>query len=343
MKTRKLGSQGLEVSTIGLGCLSMSDFYGTAEEHEALATVARARELGVTFLDTADCYGPFTNEEIVGRAIRGQRESFVIATKFGFQRDRRGAWLGLDARPERVAPACEASLRRLGIEQIDLYYLHCPDPNVPIEETVGAIGELVQAGKVRCIGISNATPEHVRRAHAAHPLTAVQNDFSLAVRDAESELLPCLRELGVGLVAFSPLARGLLSGTVRSVGDMFEGDFRRHLSTFGGGNLEHNLELTERLAEIAAGYGASAAQLALAWLLAQGPDVVPIPGTTRPAKLEANAAAAELRLRPADVAALDMLFAPGAVAGSNSWSREENVAANAARAAALTASGRPDS
>jgi aryl-alcohol dehydrogenase-like predicted oxidoreductase len=342
METRKLGSQGLEVSAIGLGCLSMSDFYGTAEEHEAFETVARALELGVTFLDTADCYGPFTNEEIVGRAIRGQRESFVIATKFGFIRERSGAWLGLDARPERVAGACEDSLRRLGIEQIDLYYLHCPDPNVPIEETVGAMGELVSAGKVRCIGISNATPDHVRRAHAAHPLTAVQNDFSLAVREPERELIPCLRELGVGLVAFSPLARGLLSGTVRSVGEMFEGDFRRHLSTFGDGNLERNLELIERLGELAAGYGATAAQLALAWVLAQGPDVVPIPGTARRAKLEANVAAAELRINADDLATIDALFAPGAVAGSNTWTREENVAANAARAAALTASGQAD-
>jgi len=341
MQTRTLGRQGLEVSAIGLGCLSMSDFYGAAEEREAVETVARALELGVNFLDTADCYGPFTNEEIVGRAIRGHRESFVIATKFGFMRDRSGAWLGLDARPERVAAACEASLQRLGIERIDLYFLHCPDPNVPVEETVGAMGELVLAGKVRCIGISNATPEHVRRAHAAHPLTAVQNDYSLAVREPERELLPCLRELGIGFVAFSPLARGLLSGTVRSVDEMFAGDFRRHLSTFADGNLEHNLELIERLGALAAGYGVSAAQLALAWVLAQGADVVPIPGTARRAKLEQNAAAADVRISPADLEQLDELFASGALAGSNTWTRAESEAANAVRQSLVGGKPRP--
>jgi aryl-alcohol dehydrogenase-like predicted oxidoreductase len=337
-----LGSQGLEVSAIGLGCLSMSDFYGTADEREAFETVSRARELGVTLLDTADCYGPFTNEEIVGRAIAGQRESFVIATKFGFMRDATGAWLGLDASPERVAPAADASLRRLGIDHIDLYYLHCPDPNVPVEETVGAMGALVAAGKVRHIGISNATPDHVRRAHAAHPLSAVQNDYSLAVRDPEGELLPCLRELGIGFVPFSPLARGLLSGAVRSVDEMYEGDFRRHLSTFADGNLEQNLQLIGKLEEIADGHGVSAAQLALAWVLAQGPDVVPIPGTARRAKLEANAAATQVRLDAADLSLLDELFAPGAVAGRNNWTREESAAASATRQSALAGSERRD-
>jgi aryl-alcohol dehydrogenase-like predicted oxidoreductase len=337
MERRLLGEQGLEVSAIGLGCLSMSDFYGQADEKDAADTVARALELGVTLLDTADCYGPFTNEEIVGRAIAGRRESFIVSTKFGFLRDRAGDWLGLDARPERVAAAADASLRRLGSEHVDLYYLHCPDPRVPIEETVGAMGELVQAGKVRYLGISNATPEHVRRAHAAHPLSAVQNDYSLAVREPEDELLPCLRELGIGFVAFSPLARGLLTGAIRSVEEMFGGDFRRHLTTFADGNLERNLRLVSRLADIAAGYDATAAQLAIAWVLAQGGDVVPIPGTARREKLEANTASAQLRISAADLALLDELFAPGALAGSNNWTREESTAANAARQGALAA------
>ena len=250
-------------------------------------------------------------------------------------REETGAWLGLDARPERVAEAADASLRRLGTDWIDLYFLHCPDPNVPIEETVGAMGELVTSGKVRYIGISNASPEHVRRAHAAHPLSAVENDYSLAVREPEHELLPCLRELGIGLVAFSPLARGLLTGTVRSVDEMFAGDFRRHLSSFADGNLDRNLGLIERLAEIAAGYGITAAQLALAWVLAQGGDVVPIPGTARRSNLEANVAAAAVRLGASDRSALDELFAPGALAGSNAWTRDESAAANAARRSAL--------
>jgi aryl-alcohol dehydrogenase-like predicted oxidoreductase len=252
-------------------------------------------------------------------------------------RDPGGAWLGLDARPERVAAACDASLRRLDIGHIDLYFLHCPDPNVPIEETVGAMGELVQAGKVSYLGISNATSEHVRRAHATHPLSAVQDDYSLAVREPEHELLPCLRELGIGFVAFSPLARGLLTGTVHAVEEMFGGDFRRHLTTFADGNLERNLGLVERLAEIGRQYDATAAQLAIAWVLAQGRDVVPIPGTARREKLEANAAAAQLRITAADLALLDELFAPGALAGSNNWTREESAAANAARRSALAA------
>ncbi len=338
MERRLLGRQGLEVSAIGLGCLSMSDFYGQAEETDAVATVSRALELGVTLLDTADCYGPFTNEEIVGRAIAGRRESFVVSTKFGFIRERSGEWVGLDARPERVAAAAEASLGRLGVDWIDLYYLHCPDPNVPIEETIGAMAELVVAGKVRYLGISNATPEHVRRADKVHPLTAVQNDYSLAVRDPEPELLPCLREFGIGLVPFSPLARGLLTGTVRSTEEMFDGDFRRHLTRFADGNLEPNLRLVGQLAEIASGYDATAAQLAIAWVLAQGRDVVPIPGTARREKLEANVAAAQLDLTLADLALLDELFAPGAFAGSNNWTPEESVAANAARRSALAGS-----
>jgi aryl-alcohol dehydrogenase-like predicted oxidoreductase len=315
MEKRTLGESGLEVSAEGLGCMGMSEFYGVADEGEALATIERALELGVTFLDTADMYGPFTNERLVGRAIARRRDEVVLATKFGNVRGPRGERLGVRGDPEYVREACEASLRRLGIEAIDLYYQHRVDPEVPIEETVGAMAELVEQGKVRHLGLSEAAPETIRRAHATHPITALQTEYSLWSRDPEDEILPALRQLGIGFVPYSPLGRGFLTGRFRSREDLPEDDFRRDSPRFAGGNFDRNLELVERVEEIATEQDVTAGQLALAWVLAQGEDLVPIPGTKHRRYLEENVAAAEIELSEEDLRRIDEAAPQGAAAG----------------------------
>jgi len=316
MKTRRLGSRGLEVSAVGLGCMGMSEFYGAIDEDEAVATIHRALELGVTLIDTADIYGPFTNERLVGRAIAGRRDAVVLATKFGNVRREDGSWVGIDGRPEYVHSACDASLKRLGVEHIDLYYQHRVDKKVPIEETVGAMAELVQAGKVRHLGLSEASPETIRRAHAVHPITALQTEYSLWSRDPEERLLPTVRELGIGFVAYAPIGRGFLSGRFRSpddVGD--EGDFRSRHPRFQGDNFRRNRELVERLEALAAEKGVTPAQLALAWVLHQGDDIVPIPGTKHRTYLQENVAAVEIELSEEDLARIDEAAPRGVTAG----------------------------
>ena len=316
METRRLGSRGLEVSAVGLGCMGMSEFYGATDEDEALATIHRALELGVTLIDTADIYGPFTNERLVGRAIAGRRDEVVLATKFGNVRREDGSWVGIDGRPEYVHSACDASLKRLGVEHIDLYYQHRVDKKVPIEETVGAMAELVQAGKVRHIGLSEASPETIRRAHAVHPITALQTEYSLWSRDPEERLLPTVRQLGIGFVAYAPIGRGFLSGRFRSpddVGD--EGDFRSRHPRFQGDNFRRNRELVERLEALAAEKGVTPAQLALAWVLHQGDDIVPIPGTKHRTYLQENVAAVEIELSEEDLARIDEAAPHGVTAG----------------------------
>jgi aryl-alcohol dehydrogenase-like predicted oxidoreductase len=315
MQTRKLGGQGLEVSMQGLGCMGMSEFYGERDDEESIATIHRALELGVNLLDTADMYGPFTNERLVGRAIRGRREQVVLATKFGNVRGENGERLGVRGDPEYVRAACHASLERLGVDHIDLYYQHRVDRNVPIEETVGAMAELVQEGKVRFLGLSEASPETVRRAHRVHPISALQTEYSLWTRDVENRILPTTRELGIGFVAYSPLGRGFLSGRFTSPEDLAEDDFRRHNPRFQGENFRRNLEIVERVREIAEEKGVTAAQLALAWVHHQGEDVVPIPGTKRRRYLEENVAAAELTLAAEDLRRLDEAAPPGVTAG----------------------------
>ena len=314
MEQRTLG-QGLTVSAVGLGCMGMSQTYGPVDEAEARATLLRAIDLGVTFLDTADMYGPFTNERLVGDAIKGRRDEVVLATKFGQERREDGSFVGINGRPDYVRRACDASLHRLGVDHVDLYYQHRIDTTVPIEETWGAMSELVAAGKARYLGISEAAPATVRRAHAVHPMAASQNEYSLFSRDPETELLPTLRELGIGLVAYSPLGRGLLTGAITSTDQLGEGDGRRRMPRFDGDNFARNLTLVGKVRELAEARGVTAGQLALAWVLAQGADVVPIPGTKRRAYLEQNAAAAEVELRPDDLAELDDLTPSGAVAG----------------------------
>jgi aryl-alcohol dehydrogenase-like predicted oxidoreductase len=315
MDRRTLGSQGFEVSAEGLGCMGMSYAYGAGDEEGGIATIHRAIELGVTLLDTAEAYGPYTNEELVGRAVAGRREEVEIATKFGF--DFKGETRGIDGSPENARRVCDESLRRLGTDHIDLYYQHRVDPDVPIEETVGAMGELVAAGKVRFIGLSEAAPETIRRAHATHPLSAVQSEYSLWTRDPEDEVLPTLRELGIGFVPYSPpLGRGFLTGQIRSLDDLPEEDWRRTNPRFQGEALAENLRLADRVAELAEGIGATPAQVALAWVLAKGDDLVPIPGTKSPARLEENAAAADLALTDAQVAALDAAISRDAVRGA---------------------------
>jgi len=315
METRALGSEGLEVSAEGLGCMGMSEFYGSSDEGEAIATIQRALELGVTFLDTADMYGPFNNERLVGRAIADRRERVVLATKFGNQRTEDGSFVRINGTPEYVREACDASLQRLGIDQIDLYYQHRVDSSVAIEETVGAMKELVDAGKVRYLGLSEASPETIRRAHAVHPISALQTEFSLWSRDAEDAILPTVRELGIGYVAYSPLGRGFLSGNLRSLDDLDDDDFRRQSPRFQGENFERNLELVDRVEEIAREKDVTPGQLALAWVLAQGDDVVPIPGTKRRSYLEENAAAAELRLTDDELRRIDEAAPAGAACG----------------------------
>jgi aryl-alcohol dehydrogenase-like predicted oxidoreductase len=315
MEARKLGAGGLEVSAQGLGCMGMSEFYGSADEAEAKEVIGRALDLGVDFLDTADMYGPFTNEKLVGEAIAGRRDEVVIATKFGNVRGENGERLGIRGDRDYVHAACEASLRRLGVERIDLYYQHRVDPNVPIEETVGAMGELVEAGKVAHLGLSEAAPETIRRAHATHPIAALQTEYSLWSRDPEDEILPTVRELGIGFVAYSPLGRGFLTGRFRSFEDLPADDFRRASPRFQGENFDRNLEMVERVEELAEEKGVTAGQLALAWVLAQGRDVVPIPGTKHVSYLEQNVAAAEVELSDEDLRRLDAAAPAGAAAG----------------------------
>ncbi len=301
MESRRLGKQGLVVSAVGLGCMTMANTYGPADEQESLATIRRAIELGVTFFDTADMYGRHANEMLVGRAIAGHRHEIVLATKFGIVRTDDPTYRGLRADPEYVREACEGSLRRLGTDYIDLYYLHRADPRTPIEDTIGAMSELVAAGKARYIGVSEVAPETIRRAHATAPLSAIQNEWSLWTRDLEDEVVPTVRELGIGIVPFSPLGRGFLTGEVRSMDDLAPNDFRRTLPRFQGENFQRNLELVDRVREIATEKGVTPAQLALAWVLSRGDDVVPIPGTKRRRYLEENVAAADITLTPEDL------------------------------------------
>ena len=318
--TRVLGTTSpLTVSTLGLGCMGMSEFYGTADESDGIATIRRALDLGVTFLDTADMYGPFTNERLVGRAIADRRDQVQLATKFGNERRSDGTRVGINGHPDYVRAACDASLERLGVDHLDLYYQHRVDRTVPIEETVGAMAELVEAGKVRHLGLSEASPETIRRAHATHPITALQTEYSLFTRDLEDEILGVVRELGIGLVPYSPLGRGLLTGAVsKDSGAQGDGDFRRsaYFPRFEGAALEANLALVDRVRALAQEKGVTPGQLALAWVLAQGDDVVPIPGTKRVAYLEENVGAAAISLTADDLAALDAAVPREAVAGA---------------------------
>jgi aryl-alcohol dehydrogenase-like predicted oxidoreductase len=295
--------------------MGMSEFYGRADEGEAIATIQRALDLGVTLLDTADMYGPFTNEKLVGRAISGRREQVVLATKFGNERREDGSWVGINGKPEYVRAACEASLARLGVEHIDLYYQHRVDKTVPIEDTVGAMAELVKEGKVRHLGLSEASPQTIRRAHAVHPIAALQTEYSLWTRDPEEAILPTVRELGIGFVAYSPLGRGFLSGKYRTPEDIPEDDFRRHHPRFQGENFEQNLKLVERIEEIASEKQVTAGQLALAWVLAQGEEIAPIPGTKHRSYLEENVAAGEIQLDAEDLARIDEAAPVGVTAG----------------------------
>jgi aryl-alcohol dehydrogenase-like predicted oxidoreductase len=315
MEQRRLGSQGLEVSAEGLGCMGMSQSYGPADEAEAIATIHRALELGISFLDTADMYGPFTNERLVGRAIAGRREQVVLATKFGNERREDGSWVGINGRAEYVRRCCDASLQRLGIDHIDLYYQHRVDTSVPVEETWGAMAELVAAGKVRFLGISEAAPATIRRAHATHLMSAVQSEYSLFTRDPEKEVLATCRELGIGFVPYSPLGRGVLSRAISSTAQFGAGDFRANTPRFQDENLARNLQLVAALRDVAGRKGCTVGQLALAWVLAQGDDIVPIPGTKRRRYLEENVAALSVSLTPEDLAAIEAIAPLGAAAG----------------------------
>lgn len=316
MKQRRLGISGLAVSPLGLGCMGMSEFYGPGDEQESIATLHRALNLGVTFLDTADVYGIGRNEELVGKVIRGRRHEVALATKFGIARDMNGNFLGVNGRPEYVLQACDASLRRLGVEQIDLYYQHRVDPDTPIEETVGAMAELVQAGKVRYLGLSEAGPATIRRASATHPIAALQTEYSLWSREPEEEILPTCRALGIGFVAYSPLGRGFLTGQIRRIEDLAPDDWRRTSPRFQGENFQRNLDLVERIREMATQKKCTPSQLALAWLLAQGEDIVPIPGTKRRAYLEENMGALGITLTENDLAQIAEVAPHGVAAGA---------------------------
>ncbi|HEX8861526.1 MAG TPA: aldo/keto reductase [Actinomycetes bacterium] len=314
MQQRVLGSEKLTVSALGLGCMGMSQSYGPADDRESIATIHRALDLGCNFLDTADIYGPFTNERLVGRAIADRRDEVVLATKFGNQRLDDGTRV-INGRPEYVHSACDASLQRLGVDHIDLYYQHRVDRGVPVEETWGALHELVEAGKVRHLGISEASPATIRRAHAVHPITALQNEYSLFTRDPEGEVLDTLRELGIGLVAYSPLGRGFLSGQITSPDDFAEDDFRRNNPRFQGENFQRNLAVVERIRQLADQKGVTPGQLAIAWVLAQGDDVVPIPGTKRRGYLEENLGALDVRLTREELAGIEEISPRGAASG----------------------------
>jgi len=313
---RPLGRSGVTVSALGLGCMGMSDFYGGRDEDEAIATIHRALDLGVTFLDTADMYGVGQNEELVGRAIAGRRAEVTLATKFGNVRGADGSFQGVNGRPDYVQSACEASLRRLGVETIDLYYQHRVDPATPIEETVGAMARLVEQGKVRVLGLSEAAPATIRRAAATHPIAALQTEYSLWSRDPEDEILPTCRELGIGFVAYSPLGRGFLTGQIQRVEDLAPDDVRRTHPRFQGENFQQNLDLVARVRDIAQEKGCAPGQLALAWLLAQGEDIVPIPGTKRRTYLDENVAALQVTLAPEDLRRIDEAAPRGATAGT---------------------------
>lgn len=315
MQSRALGREGLRVSALGLGCMGMSEFYAGRDDDESTATIHRALDLGIDFLDTADMYGPFANERLVGRAMRGRREGVVLATKFGNERSEDGSFLGVNGRPEYVRRSCDGSLQRLGVDHIDLYYQHRVDRTVPIEETVGAMADLIREGKVRYLGLSEASAQTIRRAHREHPITALQTEYSLWTRDPEDEVLPLCRELGIGFVAYSPLGRGFLTGRFKTFEDLPEDDYRRNSPRFQGENFQRNVDLVERVEQIARRKKCTPAQLALAWLLVQGEDIVPIPGTKQRRYLEENVGALDVELTPSDLEEIEEVAPKGVAAG----------------------------